>query len=103
MLIKDCFTAVFLNTFAQYVFKGDRIRHARLNPPVRLGLEVRLSQRTQLLLGYQRFLQPFEGVSEVATMTAFKRSGGSESMGYTQSYELPMCYLNIGLKYRWKR
>jgi|GEM_PF-2643512 hypothetical protein len=94
-----------------YQFSGYQVRSAayyntkgmRLNPSVRLGLEVRLSQRTQLLLGYQRFLQPFEGVSEVATMTAFKRSGGSESMGYTQSYELPMCYLNIGLKYRWKR
>lgn len=94
-----------------YQFSGYQVRSAayyntkgtRLNPSVRLGLEVRLSQRTQLLLGYQRFLQPFEGVSEVATMTAFKRSGGSESMGYSQSYELPMRYLNIGLKYRWKR
>jgi len=82
MLIKDCFTAVFLNTFAQYVFKGDRIRHARLNPPVRLGLEVRLSQRTQLLLGYQRFLQPFEG-AEVAVAPSGLSAGRIEGIGIT--------------------
>lgn len=94
-----------------YQFSGYQVRSAayyntkgmRLSPSLRLGLEVRLSQRTQLLLGYQRFMQPFEGVSEVVTMTGFKRSGGTESMGYMQSYGLPMRYWNIGMKYRLKR
>jgi hypothetical protein len=80
-----------------------RSTKGKLSGALNLGLELALSDRTQLMLGYQRFFTPFEGVSEVVSMEAGTRSGGKESMGYMQSYSLPMRYWSLGLKYRLKR
>jgi hypothetical protein len=80
-----------------------RSTKGKLSGALNLGLELALSDRTQLMLGYQRFFTPFEGVSEVVSMEARTRNGGTESMGYMQSYSLPMRYWSLGLKYRLKR
>lgn len=80
-----------------------RSTERKLSAALNLGLELSLSDRTRLMLGYQRFFTYFEGVSEVVSMEARTRRGGTESMGYIQSYSLPMRYWSIGLKYRLKR
>lgn len=76
---------------------------AKFIPGVYLGLDIRMGRRLGLQLGYKAYLARFEGVSEAVQMTGNLRSGGKETLGYFQSYELPMRYFQIGLKYSMRR
>jgi hypothetical protein len=92
-----------LYQFTQYTtvsnerFNTDK---GKLNLGIQLGFDVKLSQRLYLQMSYKVYRNAFAHITELVTFDAKTKSGGTETMGYGQSYDIPLRYVQLGLQYR---
>lgn len=106
MLTNPSYQDTSLYQFRSYQVKGGvNYQTSGLNftPGIQVGIDVRLSDKLFLSLGYKSFLNRLEGVSEFIEIEGITKSGGTETMGYSQSYNLPLRYVQFGLKYFLKK
>jgi hypothetical protein len=83
-------------TVANERFNTDK---GKLNLGIQLGFDAKLSQGLSLQLSYKVYRNTFPHISEFVFFQAKAKTGGTETMGYGQDYDIPLRYCQLGLYY----